>query len=438
MSGYLTAVLIGAGNRGYAAYGPYALAHPDEIRFVAVAEPDDFRRARFAEAHDIPRDRQYRSWEDALSRGRIADTALVCTTANLHVAPTVAAMRAGYDVLLEKPMAITLPDCLSLVQAAGRTGRVLQVCHVLRYAPFFSVLHDIVASGRLGDVIAVEHRENLAYWSMGHLYVRSSWGNSEVDGAMLLTKCCHDLDVLHWNLGRCVRLASSGSLIHYRAENAPAGAPERCTDGCPVAETCTWYAPRLYLDLAPLMHMARRSDSMPLRLVGALALDYPWLVNLACRVVPPLRAVFDYQGPPISTYFDDPSREGRLRALQTGPYGRCVYRCGSDMLDYQTVNMEFEGGTSAVLVMHGHSQEQSRTVRYDGTRATLVGEFVLGRKDVIEIRDHLTGRVERITPTPEDTDHHGGGDAGVMAAFVQAVRNSSRSLSTARESWRAT
>ena len=45
----ITAVLIGAGSRGYAAYGPYALNHPDEIRFVAVAEPHDARRERFAQ-----------------------------------------------------------------------------------------------------------------------------------------------------------------------------------------------------------------------------------------------------------------------------------------------------------------------------------------------------------------------------------------------------
>jgi predicted dehydrogenase len=231
----LTAVLIGAGSRGYAAYGPYALRHPDEIRFVAVAEPDEFRRARFAQAHRIPTERRFRSWEDLLAQGQIADVALVCTTGYLHVAPTVAALEAGYDVLLEKPMATTLPDCVRLVETARRTGRLLQVCHVLRYAPFFSTLHDIVTSGRLGDIVTVEHREDLVYWSMAHMYVRSAWRNSRVDGPMILTKCCHDLDVLYWNLGPCARLHSFGSLVHFRPENAPPGAPERCTDGCPAA-----------------------------------------------------------------------------------------------------------------------------------------------------------------------------------------------------------
>ena len=121
----LKAILIGAGNRGMEAYGPFALAHPEQIRFVAVAEPQEERRVRFAQTHGIPRERQFHTWEDLLAKGQIGDAALVCTQDHLHVAPAVAALEAGYDVLLEKPMATTLADCLQLVHAAERTGRLL-------------------------------------------------------------------------------------------------------------------------------------------------------------------------------------------------------------------------------------------------------------------------------------------------------------------------
>jgi predicted dehydrogenase len=174
MSHALTAVLIGAGSRGYGAYGPYALAHPDEICFTAVAEPHEARRARFAQAHTIPAERQFGTWEDLLARGKIADTALICTLDRLHAAPCVAALEAGYDVLLEKPMATTLADCVQLVRTAERTGRLLQICHVLRYTAFFSALHEIVTSGRLGEIITVEHRENVVYWHMAHSFVRGN------------------------------------------------------------------------------------------------------------------------------------------------------------------------------------------------------------------------------------------------------------------------
>ena len=439
MSQPLTAVLIGAGNRGYTAYGPYALVHPNEIRFVAVAEPNETRRARFAQAHAIPPERQFRTWEDLLAQRQIADAALVCTLDRTHVEPTVTALEAGYDVLLEKPMATTLTDCVRLVRTAERTGRLLQICHVLRYTSFFSTLHDIVTSGRLGDIVTVEQRENVVYWHMAHSFVRGNWHNSEVESPMILAKCCHDLDILYWNLGPCVRLNSFGSLIHYRPENAPPGAPERCLDGCPVADDCPWYAPRLYLELIPLMHVARRSPVASERLGVTLALEHPALVNTARRSTPTLDAVLDYRGWPISVISEDTSLEARRRALETGPYGRCVYHCDNDVVDHQTVNMEFKSGATGVLFMHGHSHEEGRTMRYDGTRATLRGKFAYGVGNAIEIHDHLTGRVELIDHQARAGHHtmaagHGGGDAGVMTAFVKALRDPGTALTTARES----
>jgi predicted dehydrogenase len=382
----IEAVLIGAGNRGHDAYGPYALRHPDQIRFTAVAEPHAGRRQRFARAHGIPPERQFHSWEDLYARGRIADGVINCTLDRMHLASTLPALELGYDLLLEKPMAHRLEDCIRLVQAAERLGRLLMICHVLRYTAFFSRLHDILASGRLGRIVTVEHRENLVYWHMAHSFVRGNWRNSRLESPMILAKCCHDLDLLFWNLGPVRRLSSFGSLLHFRPENAPRNTPDRCTDGCPVAGQCPWYATRLYLQ--------------------------------------------GYTGWPVSVLSEDSGLEARRRALETGPYGRCVYRCDNDVVDHQTVQMELETGATAVLFMNGHGHEESRTMRYDGTRATLRGLFRYGLGDRIEIHDHLTGRVERIDPQAADSGH-GGGDAGIMAAFVQAQRSGRRNASPA-------
>ncbi|MBC8446732.1 MAG: Gfo/Idh/MocA family oxidoreductase [Chloroflexi bacterium] len=389
MSKPLEAVLVGAGNRGYDAYGPYSLQHPHEVRFVAVAEPHEERRARFARAHNIPPARQFRTWQEMLAQGQIADAALVCTLDRMHVEPAVAALETSYDVLLEKPMATTVEDCVRLVHTAERTGRILMICHVLRYTAFFSGVHEIIASGRLGDVITVEHRENVVYWHMAHSFVRGNWRNSRIESPMILAKCCHDMDILFWNLGPVKRLNSFGSLIHYRPENAPPGATERCTDGCPVADDCPFYAPRPYLS--------------------------------------------DHTGWPASVISEDLSLEARRRVLETGPYGRCVYRCDNDVVDHQTVNMEFESGVTGVLFMHGHSHEEGRTMRYDGTRATLRGRFTMVKSE-ITIHDHLTGGTETIVP--KGTLYgHGGGDEGLMAAFVRTVREGqAEPLTSARAS----
>jgi predicted dehydrogenase len=376
--------------RGTYAYAPYALTHPNELKFIAVAEPNPIRRARFAEAHGIPPERQFSRWEDILAREQMADVVFNMTQDQMHYSSALAALEAGYEMLLEKPMTNTLAETVHLVQVAERNQRLLQICHVLRYTPFFSTLHDILASGRLGDIITVEHRENVVYWHMAQSYVRGNWGNTAESSPMILAKCCHDLDILAWNMGRPVeRLHSFGSLIHFRPENAPEGATARCTDGCPAAEQCPFDARPLYLDM---------------------------------RV----------EGWPVTTITDDLSLAGRQRALETGPYGRCVYQCDNDVVDHQTVNMEFKGGASVVLFMHGHGYEETRTMRYDGTRATLRGKFDY-KHGQLEIHDHLTNRREDIE-IPSAQSGHGGGDARSVQSFVQAVRGETQALTTARES----
>ncbi len=387
------AVLLGAGGRGTFAYGAAARAHPDHIRFVAVAEPDPERRARFASQHTLPPDRCFASWEDLLAAGQLAPALVCCTLDRLHVAPTVAALDEGYHVLLEKPMAVTPEDCVRIVQASERANRLLMICHVLRYTPFFSTLHAIVTSGRLGDIVTIEHRENVAFWHMAHSFVRGNWGNAARSSPMILSKCCHDLDILAWMMAGnpVTRLHSFGSLMHFRPEHAPPGAPARCTDGCPAADDCAFYAPRLYL-----------TD------------DVGW---------------------PAAALSVDPSSDARLRALQTGPYGRCVYQADNDVVDHQVVNMEHRDGAVTTLVMHGHSHEEGRSMRYDGTRATVRARFTYHGGPEITLYDHRSGAVEDIPVPAADESGHGGGDSGLLRAFGHAVRHTDMDgLTSARAS----
>jgi predicted dehydrogenase len=407
MSRPLEMVVIGAGQRGAVAYGSYAFAHPESVRFVGVAEPDPTRRRRFADEHDLDPSQCFESWEALLACGQIADAAIVTTQDQMHVAPAVAALQAGYHVLLEKPMAHTLAGCVQLVQAAERTGRVLQICHVLRYSPFWRALHDVVESGRLGDIITVEHRENVAYWHMAHSFVRGNWGNTARSSPMILAKCCHDLDILVWNLGSSVRrLSSVGSLMHYRADQVGPEIPARCTDGCPVEPECPFSAIGIYIELRPFVELRRDAAAR------GVDLDAP-------------------QVWPFTVLSPDISRPGRRHAIETGPYGRCVYRCDNDVVDHQIVTMELESGASVALVMHGHSNEEHRSLRYDGTRATLRARF--GDRSEITVYDHASGRTETV-PLDQRGAGHGGGDRGLMADFVRVLRGEIAPLTSARVS----
>jgi predicted dehydrogenase len=384
-------VMVGAGNRGYLAYGAYARRHPDDVRFVAVVEPDDGRRARFAEAHGIGPEHQFRSWTELVARPQIAPALVNATMDRTHHPSTLALLEAGYDTLLEKPIAATPRECLEIVGAAESTGRLLQIAHVLRYAPFFVTIRDLVASGRLGEIVSVDWRENLVYWHFAHSYVRGNWANTARTGPMILTKCCHDLDLLVWIFGECTSLASSGSLTHFRRDAVGPEIPDRCTDGCPIAANCAFFAPRIYLE-----RLRQNTDSFA---VAAITLDR--------------------------------TPEGVMRALETGPYGRCVYRCDNDAVDDQVVLMRFAAGPSVSLTMQGLSHVEGRTVRIDGSRATLLANESRGE---IDVHDHLEGTIERMS-VALGVGGHSGGDEGLMRAFANAVRGErSGVLTSAKES----
>lgn len=382
----VTAVLVGAGQRGYFVYGGYAQERPDQLAYVGVADPDPARRRRFADAHGLDIAAVHADWATLLAERR-ADVCVITTPDRHHVEPTLAALAVGYHVVLEKPIGSTVGETAAIAAAAN--GRV-HVGHVLRYSPFFRVLHEVVASGRLGDIVNVAHSENIAVWHMAHSYVRGNWARTSDSSPMIVAKCCHDFDILHWNVTVPVtRLWSTGSLFHFRPDHAPPGALPRCTDGCPAGPICPFDARRIYLDEGRT-------------------------------------------GWPVHVITDDMTRQGRLEALETGPYGRCVYTAGSDAVDHQVVLMELENGASMTLTMHGHAGEENRTMRYDGTRASLRGVF--GRRQHIEVIDHVSGSAESIA-IPPAAGGHGGGDVGFIEDALTAVRDGTSTDTSAEASF---
>ena len=125
----ITAILIGAGNRGADTFGEYALENPESIKIIAVAEPQKARREKFVRKHEISEENSFESWEPVLDKEKFADVALIMTQDQMHYEPAIKAMNIGYDVLLEKPMATTLKECKSLADVSESTGKILQICH---------------------------------------------------------------------------------------------------------------------------------------------------------------------------------------------------------------------------------------------------------------------------------------------------------------------
>lgn len=370
--------LIGAGNRGRAVFGAYALRHPERMRIVALAEPREDRRRATAAEHGLAPERVFADWRGLLRARPDAHAAIVATGDTEHVEPALAAIAAGYHLLLEKPIAPQPADCLRVTEAAERAGRILQIGHVLRYTDFYARVHEIVASGRLGRVAMIDLREHVAYWHMAHSYVRGKFRNRALAAPFLLAKSCHDLDLLAWLAeGRATRLASFGSLGIYRPELAPPGAAARCGSACSVQASCPWDAARFYLG----------PDER-------LAQHWPWTDLCA-----------------------DPTRSAREAALATSDYGRCVFRCDNDVADHQVVAVEFDTGLTATLGVHGTASEERRTLRISGSAGELRGVLQTG---AIEVSRH--GSLEREEIRIENSAFgHSGGDQGLLDHFCEVV-----------------
>jgi predicted dehydrogenase len=367
----LRTVLIGCGNRGQM-FGRMCRDLGDMARIVALADPRDDWRALEAKNNDIPPEHAYRSFEEALGADSpTADLAIIAASDRVHYAAAMLALEKGCNVLLEKPIAQRPDQAVHMARTATRKGLQVAVQHELRYSPFFRTVREIVQSGHLGRIYSYTHTEHVSYWHFTHSFVRGNYGDVESSNATIVAKACHDLDLIPWVLDdEVTKVSSLGRLDHYTARNRPEGAPERCTDGCPAAETCVHNAAVFYL--------GPRTD-WPVAMIGT-----------------------------------DMSQEARRRRLAASPYGRCVYGGYNDAVDHQSVMMETRHGTLCTLTMHGFSaqEECGRKIRLDGTAGTLRGDMGRGQIMVYERVGAPYGtKVEPEVIELGDCGGHGGGDA---------------------------
>ena len=382
MSKVVKLVVIGAGSRGNT-YSTFATNFPDRAQVVAVVDPDAEKRNRLADKCGVPAENRYNSWEEFVQLPKMADAVLICTQDAMHEGPAVACAKCGYDILLEKPMAPTEESCKRIVAAVKEAGVIFAVCHVLRYTKYTRMVKQLIESGRIGDIISIQHLEPLGYWHQAHSFVSGKWRNEAESSFMLLAKSCHDVDWLRGIMDRkCKKIQSFGSLRHFKASEKPAGAADRCVD-CPAAieSRCPYSALKIYF-----------------------------------------RDRFDcgHKLWPVNVLTSDVTEENLMEALKTGPYGRCVYACDNDVVDTQTVNMLFEDDTTVSMTMTAFDFHSARKSRIFGTRGQIETD-----SRIIKIREFANETEEVIdTETVNDggiLSGHGGGDFGLMEAFVKAV-----------------
>ena len=227
----ITMVIAGLGGRGHDIYSNYGLEHPQDMQVVAVADPRQDRLDIVKREWGLDDSQCYNTAEELFAKERMADVAVIATQDQQHVAHAEAALRAGYHLLLEKPVAVDIEGCLEVLRMAQKYKRHVVVCHVLRYTPFYNTIKQYIDAGRIGDVVTIQAMEQVGYWHHAHSYVRGNWRRKEDSSPMILAKCCHDMDILIWLTGkRAQHVSSFGNNYLFNEAHAPEGAAMRCMD----------------------------------------------------------------------------------------------------------------------------------------------------------------------------------------------------------------
>ncbi|ORX69361.1 NAD(P)-binding protein [Linderina pennispora] len=381
--------IVGCGNRG-TIYSTYA-QQSSRMQVVQLASRSSVRLRSLAKKLSLDDSSCYSSWEDLLNAPKIADAVLICVIDRLHKEVAVAFANKGYHILLEKPMATEIDDCKEVYDAVRRNNIILGVSHVLRYTAYNQKIKEIIDSGALGDIAGIQHMEPVGHYHFAHSYVRGNWRKEAESSFSLMSKSCHDIDILLYFLGdkaQCTKVSSFGGLSHFTKDKKPAEAQgaTKCLD-CPHEQNCAYSAKKIYLEPIEKGHT----------------------------------------GWPVDGITDIVDIENVHKALAAGPYGRCVYECDNDVCDNQVVNMEFTGNKYVSFSMVAFTEEICvRKTRIFGSKGELVGDG----NESIEVYDFLTGQKTKHTPqlVTGSLAGHGGGDMGVITAFVDAVAHNNQSF----------
>lgn len=380
--------LIGAGYRGNA-YGEIVLKNPHLMKFVAVCDIKSDAVIDFADKHGISPENCFSDYMTMLNTLENIDAVVVANLDKDHESVAVAALERKFNVLLEKPMASTIEACQHMAEASERNKRFLMICHVLRYTPYFSKIKELIDNKTFGSVQTIRACENIGYYHHSHSYVRGNFRRLEDGSPLILAKCSHDMDILHWLTGETpLRISSFGSLKQFKSENAPQGSAERCLNGCLIESTCPYSARRIYLG--------------------------------------------EHTGWPVSMISVDTSLEARTQAIRNGPYGRCVYHSDNTVIDRQVVIIEFANKITASFEVHAFNKRTERHIHIGGSEGELSGCFEDGTIKIkfFDNRPDIEIQIETL-----DGDHMGG-DLRLIEDFAVALHSPSdhESRTSARKS----
>lgn len=398
----VTAVIVGAGHRAFV-YSELAKTNPELLKIVGVADPNPVRRKKAMEYFGFSEDMCFDSAQTLAEKGRLADAVINGTMDEQHLETAIPLLNAGYDMLLEKPFAVCEEDMRQIVDCAKKNNSKVMICHVLRYTPFYYAIKERIVNGEIGDIINIQMTEHVSYHHLSTSYIRGKWANSDkCHTTMLLAKCCHDIDLMMWFMSETkpVSISSFGSKFQFKPENAPENAGTICLKDCPLVDECVYSTKRLYID-----HPDRWSF-------------YVWDA---------LEGI------------ENPTIDDKIALMKTdNPYARCIYKCDNNVVDHQSVLVNFASGATGTHNMVGGSAEPRRNIHIIGTKGEIFGNFEESKFTVLKINPSPDAHNEECDVEEVDLrvtgdmvgayGGHGGGDERLAEDFVKFIRGEQPSL----------
>lgn len=398
----ITAIIVGAGHRSFV-YSELAKTNPEMLKIVGVADPNPIRRKKAMDYFGFKEDMCFENAEELAKKGKLADTVINGTMDEQHLETAVPLLDAGYDMLLEKPFAPNEEEMRQIVNCAKKNNSKVMICHVLRYTPFYYAIKERIVNGEIGDIINIQTTEHVSYHHLSTSYIRGKWANSDkCHTSMLLAKCCHDLDIIMWMMSETKpkQISSFGGKFQFKPENAPKEAGTICMKDCPLVDTCVYSTKRLYID-----HPDRWAF-------------YVWDALEGKKNV---------------------TIEDKIALMKSdSPYARCIYKCDNNVVDHQSVLINFESGATGTHNMVGGSAEPRRKIHIIGTKGEIFGNFEESKFTVLKIDPSPDAHNEECDVEEVDLrvtgdmvgayGGHGGGDERLAADFVKFIRGEKPSL----------
>ena len=388
----LKVAVVGCGNRGQA-YAGYTFLRPEEVEIKCVVDVDKHALEYAKKQYNVKDGFAFSSIEDFIDAKVECDFVINATMDSIHYKTAIQLLNAGYNLLLEKPVTANPKEFLDIVRISKEKNLKVFVCHVLRYAPFYRAIKDVLEAGTIGNIVSIESNEHVGFAHYIESYVRGPWkSETECGSTFLLAKCCHDLDLICWLNGatKPKQISSFGSRSHFILDQRPEGATDNCFT-CPHSKTCLFDSEKLHLEYQPMPFQTYKE------LISKLDKDA-----------------------------EDIPDDVKMEYLKTSEFGKCVY-LGKDLVDRQSVDIQFENGSIASFCMIGGVARADRYINIVGTKGEIEGK-ISDKKFTIRTMDRSKGKYEYVNEEVDISNRiinnekyggHGGGDFAIMRDVVR-------------------